>query len=376
MSPPSNLAAMAAAAVVGSEDSRNDGLHAPPNNMADPFVDDGQFRHSLHAHRYSSLVDPESIALGPSMSPSQVKRSLMAHLADTERRLQDTQKLGESLLTQQAELNDKLREVDEQQGETEITPGLRQKLADLEKEHNDIGKEIARALLGPKSRAASGEEKPGIDQAIYSSQATASPSKVMAPSRRQRNQPANRGDDLQLAADIGTSLLAQVRQLQSAVAERDELLKEAKEDRDRLQKDAAVYSQRLRALDDSEQKYKDENWNLETQTHELLAAARESADREKRLNANLAAATAEKSRLQTEMDDVRVAHEKLSIDHAAAKKAHDAELHTLKRTIDMGDSERSSLQHKVEELTSQNPGAGSCCCCSVSHCSTRVRSCR
>src|ERR1700761_7454675 len=98
---------MAAAAVAGSEDSLNNGLHASGmDDMTDPFVDDGQSRHPFHPHRYSSLVDPESIALGASMSPSQVKRSLVAHLAETERRLHDTQKLGESLLMQQSELND------------------------------------------------------------------------------------------------------------------------------------------------------------------------------------------------------------------------------------------------------------------------------
>ncbi len=345
---------MAAAMVAGSDDSLNNGIYASTEGMTDPFMDDGPSRHSLHGHRYSSLVDPESIALGASMSPSHVKRSLVAHLAETERRLHDTQKLGESLLTQQSELNDKLREVEEQQGEAEITPELRRRLADLEKEHNDVGKEIARALLGPKSRAVSGEDKPGLEPSIYSSQATASPSKVMAPSRRQRNQQSNRGDDLQLAADISTSLLAQVRQLQMAVAERDELLKETKSERDRLEKDSAIHTQRLRALDESEQKYKDENWNLETQTHELLAAAREAADREKRLNTTLGATSTEKSRLQTEMDEVRVAHEKLFADHSAAKKAHDSELHTLKRTIDLGDGDRLSLQHKIEELTAQN----------------------
>ncbi|KAJ9612266.1 hypothetical protein H2200_003863 [Cladophialophora chaetospira] len=345
---------MAAAMVAESEHPPNNSFDGPTTDMADPFVDDDQSRQSFHGHRYSSLVDPESIALGASLSPSHVKRSLVAHLAETERRLHDTQKLGESLLTQQSELNDKLREVEEQQGEAEITPELRRRLADLEQEHNDVGKEIARALLGPKSRNVSGEEKPGLEPSIYSSQATASPSKVMAPSRRQRNQQSNRGDDLQLAADISTSLLAQVRQLQMAVAERDELLKEVKLERDRLEKDSAIHTQRLRALDESEQKYKDENWNLETQTHELLAAAREAADREKRLNATMTSTNAEKSRLQTEMDEIRLAHEKLLADHTAAKKAHDSEMHTLKRNLDLGDSDRSSLQHKIEELTAQN----------------------
>lgn len=345
---------MAAAVVAGADEVLNSGLHASVRDLSDPFLDDDNPRQSSHSHRYSSLVDPDSITLGAATSPSQVKSSIIAHLAETERRLHDTQKLGQSLLLQQSELNDKLREVEEHQEDAEISPKLRKQLADLEREHNDVGKEIARALLGPKSRAVSGEEKPGAEQSTFTSQATASPTKVTAPSRRQRNQPSNRAGDLQFAADISTSLLAQVRSLQSAVAERDDLLKQTNAERDRLEQEAQLYIQRLRAQDESEQKYKDENWNLETQTHELLAASREAADREKRLNANLAAAVSEKSRLQSEMDEIRVAHEKLTDEHTTAKKAYDSELHTLKRSIDVADGERASLQNKVDELTAQN----------------------
>jgi hypothetical protein len=345
---------MATAVLEGGDHTMKNGLHASTSGMMDPFIDHTSSEHASHAHRYSALVDPEAITLGASTSPSQVKRSLEAHITETERRLHDTQKLGQSLLQQQADLQEKLREVDQQQGDAEISPELRRRLADLEREHNDVGKEIARALLGPKSRAVSGEEKPGAEPSTLSSQATASPTKVTAPSRRQRNQPSNRAGDLQFAADISTSLLAQVRQLQSAVAERDDLLKQANADRDRLERESLVFTQRLRAHDENEQKYKDENWNLETQSHELLAAAREATEREKKLRASLAVALAEKTRSQTEMDELRLQHEKLSEDHATAKKAHDTELHTLKRTIDVGESERGSMQGKLDELTAQN----------------------
>ena len=108
-----------------------------------------------------------------------------------------------------------------------------------------LAKKLQEPYLAQKSRAVSGEEKPGAEPSTFSSQATASPTKVTAPSRRQRNQPANRAGDLQFAADISTSLLAQVRQLQSAVAERDELLKQANSDRDRLEQDALVFTQRF-----------------------------------------------------------------------------------------------------------------------------------
>lgn len=306
-------------------------------------------------HRYSSYLDKDSFSSEVTASPSQARRTIRAHLAETERRLQDTHKLGTTLLQQQTELTEKLIEVEEQPDDTEIPAELKQRLLDLGKEHDDVGKEIARAMLAPRSRVVSAEDRPAQDSpAAFASQATASPSKVSVPSRRQRNQQSGRTGDIQFAADISTSLLAQVRQLQSVLAERDEALKLVNAENARLEHDAEGFSQRLRALDDSEQRYKDENWNLETQQHELSTAAKEASDREMRLNALLAASIAEKTRAQSELDDAKVAHGKLTEDHAAAKKAHDSELHTLKRTVDIGDNDRTELLKQVDELTSQN----------------------
>jgi len=348
------MAAATTATLPTSESATGSGRYAPTEDRSDPFVEHSDPVGHGYPHRYSTNFDPESITLAASASPSQVKRSLEAHLVETERRLQDAQKLGESLLQQQSELTEKLQEVEQQQGDAEISPELLQRLAELEREHNDVGKEIARALLGPKSRVVSGEQSQPAEPSTFSSQATASPTKVSAPTRRQRNQPSSRAGDLQFAADISTSLLAQVRQLQGAVAERDELIKQANAERERMEQENAHISQRLRTLDESEQRYKDENWNLETQNHELLAEARDAADREKRLNANLAAALAEKGRAQNEVDEIRLAHEKLVEEHTTAKKAHDSELHSLKRTVDTAEAERLSLHSKVDELTAQN----------------------
>ena len=188
----------------------------------------------------------------------------------------------------------------------------------------------------------------------FSTQGSTSPTKITAPSRRQRNQTSSRAGDLQFAADISTSLLAQVRSLQAAVADRDEIIKSTHADHSRAEQETIGLTQRLRTLDENEQRYKDENWNLETQNHDLLAAARDAAEREKKLNASVAAALADKNRLQTDVEDIKLAHRKLTDEHAAVKKAHDTEVHTLKRTVDMGDSEKTSLQIKVDELTAQN----------------------
>ena len=122
----------------------------------------------------------------------------------------------------------------------------------------------------------------------------------------------------------------------------------------RLEHEATGFSLRLKSLDESEQRYKDENWNLETQIHEMMTAAKEAASREQKLQQNLAAATAEKTTAQRELDDLKQNHGKLVEDHDASRKSHEAELASLRRNVNLADSERSALQKKVEELTSQN----------------------
>lgn len=127
--------------------------------MDDPFVTSGTAGQTHpHPHRYSSF-DTQLFSLNTSSSPSQAKRALEAHLAETERRLQDTSKLGTTLVQQRNELSEKLKEVENQQDDGEIGPELRQKLTDLEKEYNEVGRESARAFL-PKSRVVSAEEAP------------------------------------------------------------------------------------------------------------------------------------------------------------------------------------------------------------------------
>jgi DNA repair exonuclease SbcCD ATPase subunit len=133
--------------------------------MEDPFVSspDGPAG-TREPHRYSSF-DTQLFSLN-APSPSQAKRALEAHLAETERRLQEASKLGTALVNQQKELTDKLQELDQQRDEGEISPELRQKLVELEKEYNEIGRESARAFLAPKRAVSGGENTPGIDPRV------------------------------------------------------------------------------------------------------------------------------------------------------------------------------------------------------------------
>jgi hypothetical protein len=193
-----------------------------------------------------------------------------------------------------------------------------------------------------------------ISPTKFESQAGSSPSKLSVPNRRQRNQPSNRVHDIEFATEISTSLLSQVRNLQSLLAEKEEALKAVTYEKSRLEIEAEGFSQRLRSLDESEHRYKDENWSLETQIHEFLATAKQSADRENKLTQSLNILQAEKSSAQKELDEIKLSHAKLSEDHAAAVKYHDVELGSVRRNMNMAENERGALQRKVDDLLGQN----------------------
>ena len=148
--------------------------------------------------------------------------------------------------------------------------------------------------------------------------------------------------------------MAQIRKLQTVLAEREESLKTVNLKNSRLESEAEGFSQRLRALDESEQRYKDENWSLETQTHEMHAAAREASDREQKLQQALTITTSEKSSAQRELDDLRQTYNKIIEHHATIRKGHESEVAGLQRNLSLGENDRGTLQRKVEELTSQN----------------------
>ena len=117
----------------------------------DPFTSSTSSNH----HRFSHF-DTQLFALGPTTSPDQARRALEAHLAETERRIQEASKLGTTLVQQRKDLAERLKDVEKQQSEGDITPELRQKLVEIEREYNEVGRESARAFL-PKSRVSSSE---------------------------------------------------------------------------------------------------------------------------------------------------------------------------------------------------------------------------
>lgn len=280
--------------------------------------------------------------------------------------MEEAGKLGTALVQQRKELSDRLRDVEKLEGEGGLSDDLRQKLVEIEKDYNEVARESARAFL-PKQRVPSNEAAAGspfvpegksgrrsVSPSKFEAQATGSPIKFGVPNRKLRNQQTNRIHDIEFAAEISTSLIGQVRNLQDLLAKKEDELKEIKIEKSKLEYEAEGFQQRVKNLDESEHRYKDENWNLETQIHDLLAKERESADREKKLTQTLNVLQAEKNSAQRELDELKLNHSKLSEEYTAATKHHDIELGTAKRNIVIADSERSALRKKIDDLTGQN----------------------
>ena len=126
----------------------------------DPFTN-GSIAHPEQrrtSQRYSSYDSLKFAQHHPSASPTSAKRALEAHLTETDRRLEEASKLGTALVKQRRELSERLKEVEQQQDSREIGAELGQKLAEVEKEYNELGRESARAFLAPKSRHVGGED--------------------------------------------------------------------------------------------------------------------------------------------------------------------------------------------------------------------------
>ncbi|KAK1252594.1 hypothetical protein MKX08_003781 [Trichoderma sp. CBMAI-0020] len=370
-------------------------LSAPAGDSSnDPFVSASS---TTPAHFRFSDFEQELRAASSASDPRTAKRTLEARLAETDRRLDEAAKLGTALVSQRKTLAEQLQEIDSLQTDEELAPELRKRLVDIEKDYNDLARESARAFL-PKQRVTSTENpgspfmldsRPGrhymhlilnlhefhlsvllvqllikarvghvlqrsASPSKLESQATGSPAKLSVSNRKSRNQPTNRVHDIEFAAEISTSLIAQVRSLQAILGERDEQVKDLRNDVSRLEGDSEALQQRVKFLDESEHRFKEENWNLQTRLQEMSGQQREASDREKKLDNALHVANAAKSTTQKELDEVKLSLSKLTEEHAAATKHHDIELGTAKRAIVMAESERAAMQRKIDELSSQN----------------------
>ncbi|KAJ7204776.1 hypothetical protein GGX14DRAFT_500974 [Mycena pura] len=295
----------------------------------------------------------DAMITAPLSSAGDMKYHLQSLLDAKERQLQQAGSLGQRVLAQQMELEERIRQLQELDAD---------KLDD--DEVDDEARERYRELAG--TLRAWDNENAELSSAFGSKRPPSPPTPLLAPegngrpnvktpaatsataqSRRAKNA-AHRADDVEFAFEIGSGLLTEVRRLQSLLGERDKAIQDMKEEKDDLEKSVEALRTALRQQEASTDKYKEENWNLEVTLQELrsqlsVATSAESAASLKadRVAAQLAAAlqaaeTAkhEAERLNGVVGDMKAKHEADVATHRKAAAGLIRDKSDLQSTVD------------------------------------------
>ncbi|KAJ3823527.1 hypothetical protein F5880DRAFT_1566576 [Lentinula raphanica] len=293
-------------------------------------------------------------------SAGDMRSHLQALLDAKEKQLQQAGTLGQRVLAQQMELEERIRQLQELDADKEEHEELdiearvkyrelAQTLIDWDEENAQLSSAFGKSSTSPSIPVAQlPRNEPERSKASASSTAA---------QRRAKNA-AHRADDVEFAFEIGSGLLSEVRRLQSLLGERDKAIQDMKEEKDDLEASVESLRKALKQQEQSAEKFKEENWNLEVTLQNLrseLSNAQSTNSRldseQKRLNKLLATTrdTAEQfknetSQLQSSLEELTNKHE---TDIALARK-HAASLAR----------DKSDLQQTIDTLKTEVARAG------------------
>ncbi|KAJ6472662.1 coiled-coil protein [Mycena vulgaris] len=318
----------------------------------------------------SSSDGLDAMITTPFSSAGDMKYHLQSLLDSKERQLQQAGTLGQRVLAQQMELEERIRQLQELDVD---------KLDDehVDDDARDRYRELAETLMAwdrenADLSSAFGSQRPPSPPAPFEherSNASATSSNtntngktpaattVAAQSRRAKNA-AHRADDVEFAFEIGSGLLTEVRRLQSLLGERDKAIQDMKEEKDDLEKSVEGLRAALRQQETSADKYKEENWNLEVTLQDLRTqlAAASSAESSAALKADRLAAQLAAS-LQAAETAKHEADRLVSVvDEMKAK--HEADVATHRKAAAGLVRDKSDLQGAVDRLKSEAARAG------------------
>ncbi|CCJ29802.1 unnamed protein product [Pneumocystis jirovecii] len=180
-----------------------------------------------------------------------------------------------------------------------------------------------------------------------------SPVKQALSMRRRPTKLSARTHNLEFAAEIGQGLLAEVRRLQGVLGERDTQWKAAEHEKRVLEQQIEALEHRLKAVGESEERYKEENWNLELQTQDLNQRVNEVSAAEQRV-------TQENVRLQRQtqaqmetVETLRARETELSEEVEQLRTRWEIDSAGFRRTQAELLEERAELMHQIEELKAE-----------------------
>ncbi|KAJ7918468.1 hypothetical protein B0H13DRAFT_292422 [Mycena leptocephala] len=222
----------------------------------------------------SSSDGLDAMITTPFSSAGDMKYHLQSLLDSKEKQLQQAGTLGQRVLAQQMELEERIRQLQEidadKLDDEHVDDDARDRYRELAETLMAWDKENADLSSAFGSRRPASPPPPVSVQEEYERPNAKPPvaTTAAAQSRRAKNA-AHRADDVEFAFEIGSGLLTEVRRLQSLLGERDKAIQDMKEEKDDLEKSVEGLRAALRQQESSADKYKEENWNLEVTLQDL-----------------------------------------------------------------------------------------------------------
>ncbi|KAF9445809.1 hypothetical protein P691DRAFT_762180 [Macrolepiota fuliginosa MF-IS2] len=278
-----------------------------------------------------------------------------------EKQLQQAGNLGQRVLAQQMELEERIRQIQEfvvdKPDEEEVDHQARVKY-----------RELSDTILSWDSENAQLSSAFGTSAKRYTNGTQPSPSPAFAElpnevpehkrpsgsaagqSRRAKNAANRSFIDPEFAMDIGNNLLAEIRRLQSLLTERDKAIQDMKEERDDLEKTVEALKTTLKQQERSSDKYKEENWNLEVTLQELRSQLTESQGTAQRLDSEHKKLTKSLSQARDSIDQYKTESEKLSIALSDLKSKHETDVATARKHAAGLARDKLDLQQTIDRL--------------------------
>ncbi|KIP06360.1 hypothetical protein PHLGIDRAFT_515660 [Phlebiopsis gigantea 11061_1 CR5-6] len=293
-------------------------------------------------------------------SPGDMRELLQNLLDSKEKQLQQAGTLGQQLLTQRMELEERIRqlqELDLDEGDGDDVREKYRELADSIKAWDDENEQLSSAFglkrtnglsMSPPAEISRGE----IERSMERSKASATGSTAAQSSRRAKNA-AHRADDVEFAFEIGSGLLSEVRRLQALLAERDKIIQDMKEEKDDIEKTVESLRTALHQQEQSADKFKEENWNLEVTLQELRTQSAESQATSQRLESEQKRLTKLLTSTREAVDHHKNESERHQNAYQELKAKHETDVAQARRQNASLQRDKSDLQSAVDSLKAE-----------------------
>ncbi|KZT01198.1 uncharacterized protein LAESUDRAFT_731408 [Laetiporus sulphureus 93-53] len=246
-------------------------------------------------------VDAPTLFYASTNNTAGLRLRLQNLIDSKEQQIQQAGELGQQLVTQRVELEERMRQLDQEDywdsgsdDDDDAEGGVRGRNLDLEDTLSAWDVENERLATGFGLRdlpPVNGVHQPyhelsrDVDHSDGMSERSTAVSgmSAMQASRRARNA-THRSDDVEFAYEIGTGLLSEVRRLQSLVSERDATIRVLTQERDMSEDLAQTLREQWEKATVQIEKYKDANWDMEVKRQELQAQLQDSQNAREKLD--------------------------------------------------------------------------------------------